>query len=236
MAIFCYKKIKEPVRLSELFKQKRTERGWDLEKIPFRTASISFKHLRALEEGNFFALPRAKAYRLAYVRDYAQILGLDPENCVRQFCYENGLEDIELNHPKHHIKPSFFASWSTLIRNVLLGSLVCLFVGYLTWQIKGILEPPKLVVSSPTDGYITKELSTLIQGETEQGSRLLINGQETTLNNKGQFSIKLNLVVGLNTITISTTKKHGKTTKKTLYVIVKPNMFSSGDNYGKQGS
>jgi cytoskeletal protein RodZ len=230
MAIFCYKKLQKPLGLGEILKQKRLERGWQLDDIPFRNAPIAIKYLKAIENGTYHLLPPVKSYRLAYIKEYAHVLGLNPEECGNQFQYENGLEDIKPAHPKFRIKLSFFSSWSMLIRNLALGSLVSLLVGYLTWQVKGIIDPPKLLISSPTDGFITQNFNTLVEGETEQGSRLLINGQEAAVNNKGQFSIKLNLVGGLNTITISTTKKHGKTTEKTVYVIVKPNTFTRDDS------
>jgi trehalose/maltose hydrolase-like predicted phosphorylase len=88
------------------------------------------------------------------------------------------------------------------------------------------LEPPKLFIYSPLDGYISKQTSTMVEGETEQGAKLVINGQDVDVNNQGRFSVKLDLVSGLNTLNISTAKKHGKTTKKTVYVIVKPDTFT----------
>ncbi len=226
MPIFCFKKIEAQVRLSELFKQKRSELGWDLKNIPFRSSPISPKYLEAIESENFSVLPKSKTYRLAYIRDYAHTLGLNGEQCARQFPLDGGLDDITVLHPKKRVKFSPFSAWSILARNLLIGTLVFSFVVYLGWQVKGILEPPKLFISSPVDGYISKETSTLVQGETEQGAKLVINGQEVDVNNQGRFSVKLDLVSGLNTLNISTAKKHGKTTKKIVYVIVKPDTFS----------
>jgi hypothetical protein len=226
MPIFCFKKIEAQIRLSELFKKRRAELGLDLKNIPFKNSPISPKYLEAIESENFSVLPKSKTYRLAYIRDYATALGLDSEQCVRQFPFDGGLDDITAFHPKNTIKFSPFSSWSILARNLFLGALVFTFIGYLGWQVKGILEPPKLFIYSPLDGYISKQTSTMVEGETEQGAKLVINGQDVDVNNQGRFSVKLDLVSGLNTLNISTAKKHGKTTKKTVYVIVKPDTFT----------
>ena len=227
MSIFCFKKIEQSTRLGELFRTNRLKQGWDLDKIPFRNSPIASKYLHALEEENFTILPKTKTYRLAYVREYAVILGLNPDQCAAQFIYENGLEDITPLTPYRKINFFPFSSWSIFIRNTMLAISVCLFIGYLAWQIKGILEPPKLFIFSPIDGYVSLETNTLVQGQTEQGAKVAINGEAVDVNDRGQFAIKIDLVKGLNTINISTTKKHGKTTQKTVYVIVKQESFTT---------
>jgi hypothetical protein len=102
------------------------------------------------------------------------------------------------------------------------------FAGYLTWQIRGILEPPALTVFSPAEGTVITSASTLVEGITEAESLLAVNGQEVVMNKDGKFQAELNLVTGLNTITIaSTKKKHRKTTTITRHVIVRLNQVTA---------
>lgn len=49
------------------------------------------------------------------------------------------------------------------------------------------------------------------------------------VNDKGNFDVGLDLNQGLNTLTISATKKHGKTTTRIVNVIVKQNTFTVGN-------
>ena len=76
MSIFCFKKLDPSLRLGERFKQHREAAGLPIEQLSEKT-HIQIKYLEALECGAFPELPKARAYRLAYVREYAAQLGLD---------------------------------------------------------------------------------------------------------------------------------------------------------------
>lgn len=115
-------------------------------------------------------------------------------------------------------------SISSIFKNVAIAVLIIGFLGYLAWQINGILRPPTLTVFTPDDGSVTSQLTTNVQGETEKEVQLTVNGKEIMANDKGQFGAQVGLSGGLNTITISATKKHGKTTTITRHIIVKPSL------------
>jgi len=108
-----------------------------------------------------------------------------------------------------------------MIRAVALMSLVIGFLGYLIFQINGILHPPKLVVYMPAEGYVSSRLIIAVQGETEKEVKLQVNGKEIIANEQGKFEAEVDLSNGVNTITISAIKKHGKTATVTRHVIVK---------------
>lgn len=227
MSVFCSKPIKQPVRLGERFRSERENRGWNVSSIE-RLSHIPRKYLAALENGNFHELPDARAHRLAYVKHYASTLGLDAEECASQFFHENGLNGVS-----RKMKITQFAatqrgqSISVIIRNIVVVSCVMLFIGYLAWQVKGIIEPPSLVIVTPLDGSVVSDRAVLVQGEAEAGTKLAVNGQEVAADSHGQFRIPIDLVEGLNTLTIAATKKHGKTTARLVNVILKPTTFSS---------
>lgn len=227
MSVFCYKPIKIPVRLGERFRSTRESYGWNIESAE-RRSHIPRKYMTALETGKFDDLPRAKAHRLAYVKQYATILGLDAEDCTSQFCNENGLTGVS-----HIVKITSATaaqrgqSISVIVRNIVLTLCIFLFIGYLAWQVKGIIEPPSLTVVSPLDGSVVSERTILVQGEAESGTRLTVNGQEVAGDSRGQFRIPIDVVEGLNTLTIAATKKHGKTTERLINVILKPTVFNT---------
>ena len=208
------------MRLGDKLKKLREDMGFKIDEVS-KLTRIPLKYLEALENGQYSRLPKAKAHRLAYVRELAKIYCVSVNECVEKFENEFGLADANLEHPTQGVKLFPFASISIFIRNFAAFTLVIIFAGYLAWQVRGVLQPPKLTIFTPTEGYVASALKTLIEGETEKESRLTINGSEIMVSEEGLFSANLDLSPGVNTIHVSATKKHGKTTTITRHVVVK---------------
>lgn len=220
MTIFCIKKMKSAMRLAEKLKKTREEQGLDLQAL-FKCTRIPVKYLEAIEAGEFCKLPKAKAHRIAYIKEISKTLNLDSNECIDQLEKESGLDDSPFLHPHQSIRLFPFASISIFFRNATLVAMVFFFAGYLVWQVKGILEPPYLAVFSPTEGFVVSKPRTTIEGETEKESKLTVNGQEVMVSEEGKFSTEIDLSSGVNTIEIAATKKHGKTTSITRHIVVK---------------
>lgn len=220
MSIFCIKKIAPPVRLGQLLKEARLKAGLTLFSLEQKTR-IAEEYLQAIEENNYSVLPPARAYRLAYIREFANTVNYNSEKAIYQFIKENGLGDIKTVHPQSGIKKMQLYLTSWLVRSILIISIIVLFVGYLGWQVKGILTPPDLQVYSPIEGAIINQTEIVIEGVTAKETHLTINGQEVRVNEQGKFSTTLNLSVGVNTLTITATKKHGKIISIVRHVVVK---------------
>jgi len=220
VSIFCVKKITPPVRLGHELKEARLKIGLTLFSLEQKTR-IAEKYLIAIEENNFEILPPARAYRLAYIREFATAVSLNPEKAVRQFLKENGLGDIKTIHPQSGIKrvQLYLTSW--LVRSVAIIGIIFIFIGYLAWQVTGILTPPTLNIYSPIEGSIINQNEVTVEGATEKETHLTINGQDIQVNEQGRFTATLDLLNGVNVITISATKKHGKNTTLTRHVVVK---------------
>lgn len=235
MAIFCLKKIDKPLRIGTILRKKRKEEKMTLDQAA-NFSHIPKEYLLAIEKNRYNSLPPAKAHSLAYVRKYATILKLNTDQVVKQFIEESDLENYTTIHPfcKLKIRPiNSIVIWAK--RFAICASLV-LFVGYLVWQVNGILKPPKLLVYSPQDGFISDNMQTNITGATEKEAVLQINGKGISINDKGLFDTTINLSKGINTITITAAKKHGKTTTITRYVILKENFAKKADklSFNKQ--
>ncbi|MES2966582.1 MAG: helix-turn-helix domain-containing protein [Patescibacteria group bacterium] len=222
MAIFCSKNLEPMVRVGQRLQKARTQQNLTLQDISNKTR-IPLKYLEAIETARFKELPNAKAHRLAYIKEYAKMLNLNPASFLYQFSQESDLHNTPTIHPRRTIAFWPLNSLSTILRSVVVGVFLVGFVGYLLWQVNGILQPPKLFVFSPNDGSVSNKLTAVIQGETEKEVHLTVNGKEARPNDKGRFEIILDLSNGVNTINISAIKKHGKTTTITRHVIVKSN-------------
>ncbi|MSU75178.1 MAG: hypothetical protein EXS55_01545 [Candidatus Magasanikbacteria bacterium] len=238
MSVFCYKNLPPAVRLGERLRQRREDQGLTIESASLKTR-LPQKFLTAMESGAFYDLPKAKAYRLAYIKEYAEVLGLDRDGIVRQMIKEAGLEDAPQIHPT--IGPRYFpfASLMGAARTICgIGGIV-LLAGYLAWQVAGIVQPPHLLVFSPDEGTIVNDRSIIIQGTATGAARLTVNEQNIMVNEQGIFITNLDLTPGVNTITISASKKYGKTTTIVRHIVVRPgkglvglNINSNNDKVG----
>lgn len=220
MSIFCYKKIDTATRLGDQLRQQRLEADLTLEQVESKT-HIPRKYLEAIESNHYHELPKAKAHRLAYIKEFATAVGLSPTICTSQLECEEGFDETTPTHPYRAIRLFPFASISIFIRNAALFGAVGLFAFYLVWQVKGILEPPMLTIYSPEEGFVFSNPEATIMGETKPEVQITVNGQNVMVNNEGKFETVLDLSTGLNTITVLATKKHGKTTTVVRHLVVK---------------
>jgi hypothetical protein len=166
---------------------------------------------------------------MAYIREYANALNLNPASFLYQISQESDLTNFTSTPPRRGLKLWALHSLSNIFRRMAIAVLLLGFLGYLTWQVNGILQPPKLTVFTPADGYISNKPVTLVQGETEKEVQLTVNGKDIMPNDKGKFEISVDLSNGVNTITISAIKKHGKVTTITRHIIVKSGALTVDD-------
>jgi len=188
-----------------------------------KTTKIDKRHLVALEECQFNLLPKGEIYQKNFLKKYLKTLNIDPRPFVEQLINE------ELNVTKPEKSPtekptkylSYLNRLPTILRYVGATTLLFGLIFYLGWQVKRIVEPPRLTLTSPQDGHVIDNPSIQIQGLTEKSARVSVNGKEIRNNDHGQFSETIDLSPGLNTIIVTAQKKHGKTTSETRYVILR---------------
>ncbi len=69
--------------VGDILKKKREELGQDLLEIS-RTLKISYTYLKAIEDETFEKLPE-EVYVKGYIREYAEILNIDPEIVIKAY-------------------------------------------------------------------------------------------------------------------------------------------------------
>ena len=82
-------------------------------------------------------------------------------------------------------------------------------------------EPPKLEISSPTEGskfFGVKQKQISIQGTTEKEANITINDRFVKVDENGQFNFSATLSDGENTFNIKSVDKAGNLTEKNLKV------------------
>jgi len=126
--------------LGQLLQEAREQKGVSLEQVEEATR-IRQKFLKALEEGNYTALP-AEAYVKGFLRNYALYLGLDPEEVLALY------EGRDVDGKAAPSKPGFFEpmdislaapSWLTpdLVIGALLIVVLLAFGSWAAWHYLG---------------------------------------------------------------------------------------------------
>ncbi|OGH79265.1 MAG: hypothetical protein A2469_04495 [Candidatus Magasanikbacteria bacterium RIFOXYC2_FULL_40_16] len=219
--MFEKKKISAGKRVCARLKEARQKSFVSLDELSKQT-KISKRHLIALEECQFDDIPYAIIYQKNFLKKYAEILNLPVEEILSQFNDEETggtKKEIQISNELHKKK---FQNLPSFLRLAFILVIVFTLVGYIGWQIQTLLKPPELILFSPENGLVTTNYELVIRGQTNQESKISINGLEISSKGDGQFEETITLSPGVNTINITAKKKHGKTTELVRYVIYKP--------------
>jgi transcriptional regulator with XRE-family HTH domain len=192
---------------------KEIKRARQAKKISLVDASKHLKikqaYLEALERGDFEALPNG-VYRVNFLREYGAFLGLSANDLVKLFNEENTPELPKDLFVKKATHVHYFITIPKLAKNLFIfsASLVC-FV-YLAFYLNAIISPPTLIVENPAIDIITNEKEILISGKTDPEAEITINDKMVLADSQGDFSKKIYLKSGLNTIVIAAQKKYSR--------------------------
>lgn len=116
--------------LGQLLKKARLDKGISLEDLQ-ETTKIRKKYLECIEVGNYDALP-GNFYVRAFIKSYAEAVGLDPNEVLR--LYRNDIPDVGTESVAETISPKRTVSkrsdkWSRFATGVMLVSFFLLIVG-----------------------------------------------------------------------------------------------------------
>jgi len=220
---FIIRQFHNDQTLSEKLMTLRKEARLTLSELSEKT-KIQKKFLKAFETGAFHKLPDP-IYAKLYLKRYVKALGGDEKYYLDQFDQERGTCDIIKSHqiPRQKTHALKFFVASRLIKIGVFALFVCSLTGYIGFEIKTIIAPPKIHIVFPTDGTSTKEATIVVKGTAEKGTSLSINGQEVLLSKDGSFEKEIALERGLNILAIQGAKRYSQTRKQFRRVI-----FDSG--------
>jgi hypothetical protein len=112
--------------------------------------------------------------------------------------------------PRQKVRAGRFLVSSRLLKTACLGALFLVLMSYLGWQVKGIIEPPALVVFEPADGATTSEPKMSVAGVVEGEANVFVNGNIVLPNPDGSFSTTITLERGYNLITVEGKKRYSR--------------------------
>ncbi|MEI6039872.1 MAG: helix-turn-helix domain-containing protein [Candidatus Berkelbacteria bacterium] len=198
---FIRRKIKIPKSLGETLKNARKKKDLTLEQAEEET-KVRIKYLSALEDGRYEILP-SSVYAVGFLAKYADFLGLNKDRLIEQFSIERGkiydhakiMVERRIREPLFSITPKFI-----LIASIVIA--LCSVLGYIIYSVHQFTSPPNLAISSPSADQVIREENVHIIGKTDEGVTLMINGENVSMDDKGNFNQIVKLHSGLNSFEV----------------------------------
>jgi len=200
----------------------RAGRKLELVEVSKQTG-ISLKFLKALETGNFEALP-PDVYILGFLKQLSQVYNLEQGILIGQYRKEK----IISSNIKSQGSPSASKIKYALERlvitpkslSIFLGALfVVISISYIVWQVLSINRAPNLEVVQPKNNELIMGSLVEIRGITQPGASVEVNGKEVFVESDGRFSIQIGLNPGPKELVITANNKFGKIVSKTINII-----------------
>ena len=198
----------------QILQERRLAKKFEIPEIA-RITRIQPQFISYLEADDYSRLPNATVAK-GFIRNYGQFLGLNSGYLLAVFrrdFVENPQGQIV---PRGMVDPvtktNLWTPRSTVVALVVM--LFTLFGSYLIYQYSQLWGPPFLEITSPPADSVTSETTVQVIGRTDPEATILVNDQSLVLDKGGQFSLRVPLQPGANTITVTATSKTGKTSTR----------------------
>lgn len=109
-----------------------------------------------------------------------------------------------------------------IIKRVLIGVAVLIVVGYSIFVLSGYLRGPRIILSTPQNGFSTTTPAIMVVGIAVRANSLTIDGAVVPLDLEGNFKDKLILAPGYNIITITAQDRYERTKEQKLEINLLP--------------
>ena len=209
----------------------RERKGVDLFRAE-RDTKIRARYLAALERGDYRELPGA-VYTKGFLRNYAQYLGLDPDEILLQWRRERGdgpSADPVLVVPRTVTAPRQGITISPRVfGGLLLALVVIVVVGYVATQLVRFSKPPTVAITDPSAAVVNVDESATsytLRGTSSPGATISITipGRDqpiqVTAGTDGTWTADVELRRGRNQFSVTATDPDTGKQSDTPYALV----------------
>lgn len=204
--------------VGELLRSEREKQKKTLDQIAEKT-KIRPSMLEHLERGEYQYLP-SRTYVQGFVRAYAQALKLDADKALAFFRREYDTQNLDDRPLPKPLDRTRFVITPAKIFTVLGILVLLLFFGLLFWQFRQFAGKPVLIVDYPPNQITVNRPFVNVSGRTDPDVVVTVNGEQIPVSQDGAFQITIDLVEGLNTLTITGVNRAGKETTVVRDVLV----------------
>ncbi|MBI4037453.1 helix-turn-helix domain-containing protein [Candidatus Curtissbacteria bacterium] len=200
-------------RLGELLEAKRRGKRISLKKAA-KNLSLKKEVLESLEKEDWQTLPEPTFVK-GFLTNYASYLGIDPDFALA--LYRRGYDEAKYPHKVSPLKQKRRLMFTPNKLAALSFSLSILaFLIYLSVQYFSILSTPQLDIINPQNDATTGIPIVIVQGSTEPGAVVSVNGEFAAVDESGKFEKEVKLKAGKNQIEVISSKKLSPKSKKTI--------------------
>jgi len=96
---------------------------------------------------------------------------------------------------------------------------IIVIAAYATWRSFAYASGPRISIFAPVDGASISSTTIEISGQALRASRLTLNGHQTSVDEKGDFSQTLIVFPGVNTITLTATDQFGRSVERRVTIL-----------------
>jgi transcriptional regulator with XRE-family HTH domain len=197
------------ITIGKFLNAERVSRKISFEALERKT-KIKKEFIEALEKEEWEFLPEFPVV-LGFVKNIAKTLGIDANRAVSLLRRDYPPKIVSLNP-----NPPAFRRlvWGPKLTLVFFTVLVFLFIaGYLGYQAYRFLSPPFLVLSEPKEGQIVKAGKILVSGKTDSDAIVIINNQQTIVDQDGSFEAELLIDKNTKEVVVLAKSRAGKTSQ-----------------------
>lgn len=210
MVSFTSKKLDNAKTLGEKLREVRLEAKISLTQISEQT-QIPVKYLEALENETYEIFP-GQVYIINYLKRYAAFLRLNEALVLRLYNEEKPVFSQLLKKPAKSSFKEILVLHPRFLKLALIVLAIVAVLGYLGFEAKKIITPPRLEIGAPADNLTTHRKTIEVAGQTEKEAKVKINDQDIFLDQNGDFRETVDLQPGLNIIKIEAKKKRSAET------------------------
>lgn len=208
------------ITVGQRLSQVRVAKNLTLEEIA-KTTKIRLSFLTAIEKGEYSKLP-SHAYATGFVRNYAEYLGVPLKEIMPHLRREmNEKESVVRVLPegfskKGGIKVNAFRVHQAIL--VACAIFFALFI-YMAFQYRYAFFNPPLSISDPKEnGSYTTEV--VVKGSTDPYATVLVNEMSVVVDKNGDFTKKISVFPGKETIVVVAQNRFGKHTQIQRNIVV----------------
>ncbi|MEY4723459.1 MAG: hypothetical protein RLZZ324_972 [Candidatus Parcubacteria bacterium] len=217
-----------------LLRSAREELGLSVRDVSLKT-KIPEKYLALVEADNHDVMVD-DVYTKIYLKAYGKFLGFESADLVDHYNKERMRLGIPVRaperadrHPTREVDSKALVVTPKVMQIAALALVAAGLLGWFGFELKKIVAPPDIALSSPRDGFITYDRTIAVEGVTDSEVSLQINGKDVSPDQSGKFRDSLNLQEGVNVITVTGTKTHSKPMTVERRVIVLPKVMAATD-------
>lgn len=207
--------------LGEKLKKARGDRRLSLNEVS-RQSRIQVKYLEYLESGAYERLP-ADVYVRGFLKNYAEVLGMNEETLLRLYQKEVGIKkNLEKRNQGGQntvggkiFRPINISSFVVTPKIVTVAIAVIFFLGgglYLYEELGTFASTPRLVIISPRSPDSVASDTVTIEGLTDRDAHVYINNQPVVVNDDGRFRQSVTIQPGANVIAVRSENRFQKQT------------------------